>query len=57
VLSKVSLNFVARNLFFFYKKAPVDPDVALSTQNGLSGFEVFNMPSSRSYGFSLKVDF
>ena len=52
----VALSFIARNLFFIYKDAPVDPDVSLSTQNGLGAFELFNMPSSRSYGFSVKVN-
>ena len=53
----LSLSFIARNLFFIYKDAPVDPDVSLSTQNGLGAFELFNMPSSRSYGFSMKLNF
>ena len=53
----VSISFIARNLFFIYKDAPVDPDISLSTQNGLSAFEIFNMPSSRSFGFSLKANF
>ncbi len=53
----LTLSFIARNLFFIYKDAPVDPDVALSTGTGLSAFEVFNMPSSRSFGFSLNVNF
>ncbi len=53
----LSLSFIARNLFFIYKDAPVDPDVSLSTGTGLSAFEVFNMPSSRSFGFSLNVNF
>ena len=53
----LSLSFIARNLFFLYKDAPVDPDVSLSTGTGLSAFEVFNMPSSRSFGFSMNVNF
>ncbi len=53
----LTLSFIARNLFFFYKDAPVDPDVSLSTANGLGAFEVFNMPSSRSFGFSLNANF
>jgi hypothetical protein len=53
----LSLAFIARNLFFLYKDAPVDPDVSLSTGTGLGAFEVFNMPSSRSFGFSLNVNF
>ena len=53
----LNLSFIARNLFFLYKDAPVDPDVSLSTGTGLGAFEVFNMPSSRSFGFSLNVNF
>lgn len=53
----LSVSFIARNLFFLYKDSPVDPDVSLSTANALGGFELFNMPSSRSYGFSLKLNF
>lgn len=53
----LSLSFIARNLFFFYKDAPTDPDVSLSTAQGLGAFEVFNMPSSRSFGFSMSVNF
>lgn len=53
----LSLSFVARNLCFLYKDAPVDPDLALSTQNGLGAFDVFNMPSARSFGISLKANF
>ena len=53
----LSLSFIGRNLFFFYKDAPTDPDVSLSRTNGLGGFEVFNTPSTRSYGFSVKMNF
>ena len=53
----LNLSFVGRNLFFFYNDAPVDPDISLSTTNGLGGFEYFNMPSTRSFGFSAKVNF
>ncbi|MCI7310283.1 MAG: SusC/RagA family TonB-linked outer membrane protein, partial [Prevotella sp.] len=55
--SSLNVSFIARNLFFLYKKSPADPDVSLSTGNGLGAFELFNMPSSRSYGFSLKLTF
>ena len=53
----ISVSFIGRNLFFLYKKAPVDPDVSISTGNGLGGFEFFNMPSTRSYGFNVKMNF
>lgn len=53
----LNVSFIARNLFFLYNGSPVDPDISLSTANGLGGFELFNMPSSRSFGFSLKLNF
>ena len=53
----LSLSFVGRNLFFIYKDAPVDPDISLATGNGLGGFEMFNLPASRSFGFNLKLNF
>lgn len=52
----LSLSFVCRNLFFIYKDSPVDPDVSLSTGNGLGGIDVFNHPSGRSFGLNLKVN-
>lgn len=53
----LTLSFIGRNLFFIYKDAPVDPDVSLSTANGLGAFEVFNLPSERSFGLNLKLNF
>ena len=55
--ANLNVSFIARNLFFLYKDSPVDPDVSLSTGNGLGAFEMFNMPSSRSYGLSMKLTF
>lgn len=52
----LSLSFVCRNLFFIYKDAPVDPDVSLSTGNGLGGIDVFNHPSARSFGLNIKLN-
>lgn len=56
-IKNLSLSFVGRNLFFIYKKAPSDPDIALTTANGLGAFDIFNMPSCRSYGINLKLEF
>ena len=53
----LNLSFVARNLFFFYKDAPFDPDLSISTNNAWKGFDSFGMPASRSYGINLKVNF
>ena len=53
----LNLSFVARNLFFFYKDSPFDPDLSVSTDNGWKGFDSFGMPASRSYGINVKVTF
>lgn len=48
---------IARNLFFFYKDAPCDPDVSMGTGNGVQGVNVFSTPTSRSIGLNLKLNF
>jgi TonB-linked SusC/RagA family outer membrane protein len=54
-----SLRFtlVGRNLWYISKKAPFDPELSMSTGNGLSGVDVFSMPATRSFGFNLNVGF
>lgn len=51
----VSVN--GRNLFFIYKKAPIDPDTSLSTQNALGNVDVFGMPTTRSFGLTVNATF
>ncbi len=51
--AKISL--IGNNLFFFYKKAPHDPNVTGSIGNTLQGVNVFNIPSTRSFGINLKL--
>lgn len=53
----LTLSFIARNLFFLYKDSPTDPDITQSTARGLAAFENFTLPSTRSYGISLKLNF
>jgi TonB-linked SusC/RagA family outer membrane protein len=53
----LSFSLIGRNLFFIYKDAPVDPETSISTQNSLGNIDVFNMPTSRSLGASLSVNF
>ena len=52
----LNISFVCRNLFFLYKESPVDPDVSLSTANGLGGIDVFNYPSARTFGLNIKLN-
>ena len=37
------------------KKAPFDPELTLSTGNGLSGVDIFSQPATRNIGFSVNV--
>lgn len=53
----INISLVARNLFFFYKDAPFDPDALLSVGNDMQGVDVFGMPTTRSIGFNVKFTF
>jgi len=53
--AKVSL--IGNNLFFFYKKAPHDPNVTGSIGNTLQGVDIFNLPATRSFGLNLNLTF
>lgn len=53
----VRLSVTGRNLFYLYKKAPYDPELTMSTSNGLSGVDAFNMPATRDFGFNLNITF
>lgn len=48
---------IGRNLFFFYKDAPMDPDISVGTGNGMQGIDIFTLPTSRSFGLNLKLNF
>ena len=50
-----SISFVGQNLFFFYKKAPFDPELAMSTSTDFQSLDNFNLPSTRTFGFNLKL--
>jgi TonB-linked SusC/RagA family outer membrane protein len=56
-VQSASISLIARNLFFIYKDAPFDPNVALSTGEGLQGVDVLGMPSTRSIGLNLNLTF
>jgi len=56
-IKELSLSLIGRNLFFFYKKAPFDPEQAMSVSNSSQSNDVFSLPSTRTYGVNLKVTF
>ena len=56
-LQSVKLSVVARDLFYFYKDAPMNPESAMSYADYYQAFEYGSMPPTRSWGFSLNVKF
>lgn len=54
VVKDATVSFIGRNLFFFYKVAPFDPEQAMSTANNMQSNDVFSVPSTRSYGLNIK---
>ncbi len=56
-LSGATISLVGQNLFIFYKDAPYDPELAMSTNNNAQSLDNFNVPATRTYGFNLKVTF
>lgn len=56
-LKGLNVSFIGKNLFFFYKKAPYDPEMTASTGTYMQGIDNFMMPSLRTLGFSVKAQF
>jgi len=56
-VSNIRFSLIANNLFFIYKKAPFDPNIATSTGMGLQGVDVYGQPSTRSIGLNINVNF
>jgi TonB-linked SusC/RagA family outer membrane protein len=56
-VKNIGLSLIGRNLWMIKNNAPFDPDVALSTANGLQGLDAFNLPSLRSIGFKISAQF
>jgi TonB-linked SusC/RagA family outer membrane protein len=56
-VKSVRFSLIGSNLIYFYKKAPFDPEITMSTANGLGGVDVFNQPTTRRFGAQLNVSF
>jgi TonB-linked SusC/RagA family outer membrane protein len=56
-IKSLRLSLIGNNLFYFYKKAPYDPELTMSTSNGMSGVDVFTQPTTRNVGAQLNVTF
>ncbi|MCR8558918.1 SusC/RagA family TonB-linked outer membrane protein [Mucilaginibacter sp. BJC16-A38] len=55
VFKNLNVSVIGRNLFFFHKDAPFDPEQAISTGTNVQGIDSFGLPATRSFGFSLKT--
>lgn len=54
---RANVSLVGRNLALLYNEAPFDPELTSNTQTYFQGIDYFMMPSLRSLGFSVKLDF
>ena len=55
--ARLTASLVGRNLWMIYNKAPFDPEATASTGTYNQGSDIFMMPSLRSFGFSLRLEF
>ena len=53
----LTLSFVGHNLWMIWCKAPFDPESIASTGNNYQGIDYFMMPSLRSLGINVRLDF
>lgn len=56
-IKTANISLVGRNLLLLYSRAPFDPELTANTQTYFQGIDYFMMPSLRSYGFSVKLNF
>jgi TonB-linked SusC/RagA family outer membrane protein len=54
-LKKAEISLVGRNLFFFHRTAPIDPEITRGVNGG--GLEYAALPSTRNYGLNLNFSF
>ena len=55
IIKQAEISVVGRNLFFFHKSAPIDPEITRGVDGG--GLEYAALPSTRTYGINLNVTF
>ena len=54
---RLTISAVGHNLWMIWCKASFDPETVASTGNNYQGIDYFMMPSLRSMGFNIKLDF
>ena len=53
----LTLSLIARNIGFLYKDSPVDPDISATAANTFGGVDSFTLPTTRSFGFNIKLTY
>ena len=56
-LKKLNLSVYGRNLMFLYLTAPFDPEMSSGSSVYQQGIELFSLPSTRNFGFTLRATF
>lgn len=54
---EITLQLVGRNLWMIYNKAPFDPESIATTGSYYQGIDYFMSPSTRNFGFNLRLKF
>lgn len=54
-ISRMQIGLTGRNVCFFNLHAPFDPEVSMSSGNGLQGIDVFGLSAVRSVGANIKL--
>lgn len=54
---ELTLQLVGRNLWMIYNKAPFDPESVATMNNYYQGIDYFMMPSTRNFGFNIRIKF
>jgi len=54
-IKNAQVSLVGRNLFFFDRSAPIDPEITRGVEGG--GLEYAALPSTRTFGLNLNVSF
>ena len=57
LIKSIRLSLIGSNLLYLSKKAPYDPEITMSTGNGMSGVDVFSQPTTRNIGAQLNISF
>jgi TonB-linked SusC/RagA family outer membrane protein len=56
-VESATLSIIGQNLFFLYKKAPFDPELAMATSGRFQSLDNYNIPATRTFGFNLNINF